>query len=65
MNNVVLWSHSQRCFHIEPVTEMLEKNRNAFDRKRPSDYVPLYIGTDADCQRVLHELMMNMPADLT
>ncbi len=40
---VVEWSHNQRCFHIETVTDALQMNLRAFHEQRPLDYIPLGI----------------------
>lgn len=55
-NFVALWSFSQQCFHIETVEEMLDKNLCAFASKRPVDYVPLFVGSHADCSTLVDTL---------
>jgi pyridoxine/pyridoxamine 5'-phosphate oxidase len=39
--HVLLWSPSQRSFHIELVSQMLEKNSRIYFDNLPVDYVTL------------------------
>lgn len=57
-NFVALWSHSQQCFHIETFAEMLEKNLSAFARHTAVDYVPLLVGSHADCSTFVEKLRL-------
>jgi hypothetical protein len=38
---VVEWSHSQQCFHIEKVADMLKHNIGQCMQNRGPDYIPL------------------------
>ena len=47
----LLWSHSQNALHIEPVSQWLSKNRQAYTANRGlTDYHPLHIGSRKDCE---------------
>jgi hypothetical protein len=49
---VLEWSPSQKCFHIQTVKKMLEDNRSVFLSKGGSDYLPIGIfATDEDLER--------------
>ena len=37
--NVLLWSESQRAFHIEKLGDAIARNRRLFCRSRPQDFV--------------------------
>ena len=39
--HVLLWSPSQRCFHIELVSKMLKNNSIIYFENRPIDYITL------------------------
>lgn len=49
---VLEWSAQQKAFHIQLLDEALRANRMSFDRKRGSDWVPLFIGTYRECEVV-------------
>lgn len=53
---VLLWSHSQNCTHIEPLSRMLDTNCRAYAHNRPMDYVAIYVG-DKD---VAHAMSSSM-----
>ncbi len=53
---VLLWSHSQCAFHIEPHADMLDANALAFKEDRRMDYVALMAGTDDECHRMADKL---------
>ena len=38
---VVEFSHSQKTFHVHIYKSMLKKNRAAYTKQRPSDWIPL------------------------
>jgi len=40
----LLWSRSQNCTHVEPVSKMLDTNRRAYANNTAMDYIPLFIG---------------------
>jgi hypothetical protein len=46
---VLMWSHSQNCLHIEPLSWMLDSNRRAYVADRQMDYVPLFVGPEDQC----------------
>lgn len=48
----LLWSGSQRCFHVEPLRTMLEKNRKSYVEGRASDFIPVFVGGDDECRLV-------------
>ena len=56
----LLWSGSQRAFHIEPLRKMLETNRSHFADGRVTDYVPIYLGTDEQCRQASHVVQESM-----
>lgn len=41
---VLLWSHRQNAFHIEPLQVMLSNNRAAYADNKGGDYRVLHIG---------------------
>lgn len=43
------WSQSQCALHVEPLAEMLSKNRTAYACNVRSDYVALHIGPREEC----------------
>lgn len=47
---VFLWSQSQCAFHVERLEDMLDANALAFREDRRMDYVPLFVGTESECQ---------------
>lgn len=53
---VILWSKSQCATHVEPLMDMLASNLQAYQCDRRMDYVPLAIGTEAECRRVAAEM---------
>lgn len=57
---VLLWSHSQCALHIEPLADMLSKNRLAYTEDHPMDYVPLVMGTREVCDAVAAGVCNNM-----
>ena len=40
---VVEWSPSQKCFHVESVQKMLECNMRVFHGRSKTDYLPIGI----------------------
>ena len=49
---VLLWSQSQNCLHIEPVSSWLSKNRAAYAAdKKLADYHPIVIGDKELCHQ--------------
>lgn len=42
---VLLWSHRQNALHVEPLNEMLSRNRQAYSVNAGGDYRPLIVGT--------------------
>jgi hypothetical protein len=60
--HVLLWSQSQCALHIEPVADMLSENRQAYADDRRMDYVPIYIGVEADCRLAADSVRATMHA---
>ena len=54
--HVLLWSQSQCALHIEPLMDMLTKNRTACAADHSMDYVPLTIGTREECDAAASRL---------
>lgn len=48
---VLLWSQSQCALHIEEAGRMMKANAAAFREDRRMDYVPLHIGSAAECHQ--------------
>lgn len=46
------WSQKQRSFHIQLLDDALETNRDSFNANRSTDWVPLFIGSYAECEAV-------------
>lgn len=64
----LLWSSTQRAFHVEPVSTMLKKARQVFLRGYGTDYAPLFFGSDDQCRqarRVLCEHRERIEAQQT
>ena len=59
----LLWSGSQRCFHVEPLRKMMETNRRLFSEGRITDYVVMFTGSDDDC-RLAARLMRQRASDI-
>lgn len=51
VTHALLWSQSQCAMHIEPITDMLSTNRQAYAVNRRMDYVPIYFGSADDCHK--------------
>lgn len=48
----LLWSQSQNALHIEPVGDLLSKNRVAYTNNADlTDYQPIYIGDKETCRQ--------------
>lgn len=48
----LLWSQSQNALHIEPVGDLLSKNRVAYTNDADlTDYQPIYIGDKETCRQ--------------
>lgn len=60
--HALLWSGSQRCFHVEPLRTMLEKNRKCYVEGRATDFVAVFIGGDSEC-RLASRLLRRTLAD--
>jgi hypothetical protein len=48
---VLLWSQSQCAYHIERFDDMLRANLQAYHENRRMDYVPIWVGTEAECDK--------------
>jgi hypothetical protein len=47
----LVWSRKQNCFHIEPLQELLKKNKRAFfDGFALNDYHLICVGTRDQCE---------------
>ncbi|OZI20517.1 hypothetical protein CAL26_23775 [Bordetella genomosp. 9] len=50
------WSQRQGFFHVEPLRTAVKKNLESFARDRRTDYIPLHIGTQEECDAVAARL---------
>lgn len=49
---VLEWSHRSGNLHVQPLSRLLSANRRAYAMDAPTpDYVPLYVGTRAECEQ--------------
>lgn len=60
--HALLWSQSQCALHIEPVSDMLSENRQAYADDRRMDYVPIYIGDEGECRTAADAVRVTMRA---
>lgn len=44
------WSQRQGLFHIQPLVSALEKNQASFACNAKTDYIPVIVGTRAQCE---------------
>jgi hypothetical protein len=56
MTHVALWSHSQKTFHVEETSKMLDRNWEAYARNKKIDYLPLMLGSESDCREFINRL---------
>ena len=56
---VVLWSPSQKCFHVETFESMLATNRKIFAEQNTGDYVVLSLARSHD---EAHEIVLKLRA---
>ncbi|EBZ9516038.1 hypothetical protein EH138_17795 [Salmonella enterica subsp. enterica serovar Eastbourne] len=55
---VLLYSESQKCFHIETVAAMVDKNVRMYLNGKSGDYVPLAFGaTVEELREIRHQLV--------
>lgn len=59
---VLLWSHSQNCTHVEPLSRMFDTNRRAYTNNTPMDYIPLHIGTSDEVHAMSSSLRQTLIA---
>lgn len=52
----LLWSQSQGALHIEPITDMLTENHQAFVDDRRMDYVPIAFGSQEQCREIAEQV---------
>lgn len=52
----LLWSQTQCALHVEPLQEMLNKNRRACASNRCTDYIPVFVGTRELCSEAAERL---------
>jgi hypothetical protein len=45
---VLLWSRTANALHVEPLEKMLSHNRESYTDNERVEYVPLYVGTEAE-----------------
>lgn len=57
---VALWSHSQKAFHVETVSEMLRTNWRGVANNIPLDYIPIAFGTHQECSEFITSLKQRM-----
>lgn len=49
---VLLWSKRQNAFHIQPASDLFEKNADAMKSdKTLNDYHPIYMGPKSLCEQ--------------
>lgn len=58
--HVMLWSQSQCALHIEPIERMLSSNRRAYADDRRMDFVPLFVGSEDDCDALANAIRNTM-----
>jgi hypothetical protein len=46
--HALLWSHSQKCFHVETPAETQEIGQRSYIAGRPMDYIVLHIAESAE-----------------
>jgi hypothetical protein len=56
MTYAALWSHSQQAFHVELLAETVLINQRNFAQRKPCDYVPVFVGTEAECKAMTKHL---------
>ncbi len=55
---VLEWSKKQNAFHIHSALLTVERNLNVLLAGESTDYVPIMIGTEAECE-VIHRRYRN------
>ncbi|PPA76477.1 hypothetical protein C4E15_06685 [Achromobacter spanius] len=50
------WSQRQGMFHIQPLSSALEKNQASFACNAKTDYIPVHVGTRAQCEEAANLL---------
>ena len=59
---VVLWSPSQKCFHVETFDSMLATNRKIFAEQNKGDYIILSLARSHDeASEIVLKLRMSRP----
>jgi len=53
---VLEWSKSQKCFHIDSFAKCLKINLEAAMLNYNCDYIPIFMGTEDECDRVADQL---------
>ena len=54
---VLLWSESQRVFHIERLARCTNRNRIAFYRAQAQDFVLLSVDSSANCCSLMRRML--------
>ncbi|QSZ84725.1 hypothetical protein FYK26_09330 [Escherichia albertii] len=57
---VLLYSESQKCFHIETVSAMIDKNVRMYLEGRSGDYVTIGIGSSVEELREIRGKLIEM-----
>jgi hypothetical protein len=50
------WSASQNALHVESMSDMLARNRDAFTRDRHSDYTVIAVGSESAMRHASEDL---------
>lgn len=54
---VLEWSHRSGNLHVQPLRRLLSVNRQSYAQDMPApDYIPLYIGTRAECEQAAESM---------
>jgi hypothetical protein len=53
---VLEYSHSQNCFHVHSLNDMIETNAKNFLQGNKTDFVPIYIGKESDVRQLCNNL---------
>jgi len=50
------WSQRQGMFHIQPLASAVEKNQTSFATNARTDYIPVIVGTRAQCEEAADKM---------
>ncbi|UMR98590.1 hypothetical protein AOY87_10100 [Escherichia coli] len=61
---VLLYSESQKCFHIETISAMVDKNVRMYLDRRSGDYVTLAFGSSVEELREIRRHLVARRGDI-